>query len=155
MRRILLWVLGVVVAVTVAGAIWFRMAPDDPAIWHVDPVTAQRADSPNQYIVAPEGLRPDADRTAKVHSGTARDLLFQFDSVAGASSTRLAGSLEDGHITYVQRTAIMGYPDYISVKAVEVEGGAALAIYSRSRFGKSDFGVNQDRIDRWLAQIGE
>jgi hypothetical protein len=156
MKRILLWIAGFGIAATLAASVYFRTASDDPTVWHVDPITVERTGNPNDYIVAPEGLRADTpDRIATVQNGGPKELLFQFDSIAGAVSTELAGSLEELHITYVQRTSVMGYPDYISVKAVEVDGGAALVIYSRSRFGKSDFGVNRERIDRWLAQIGD
>ena len=156
MKRILLWIFGVGIALTIAAAIYFRTASDDPAIWHVDPVKVERTGNPNDYIVAPEGLRADQpDRISTVQVGTPKELLFQFDSIAAQKAERLAGSLDELHITYVTRTSVMGYPDYISVKATEVEGGSALVIYSRSRFGKSDFGVNRERIDRWLAQIGD
>ena len=156
MKRILLWIAGFGVIATVAASIFFRTTADDPVVWHVDPVTVERTGNPNDYIVAPEGLRSEKpDRISSVRSGSPKELLFQFDSIAGAVSTRIAGSLETLHITYVKRTPLMGYPDYISVKAVEVDGSAALVIYSRSRFGKSDFGANRERIDRWLAQIGD
>lgn len=155
MKRILLWILALAVVLTIAAVVYFRTVTDDPAIWHVDPVTAERTGNPNDYIVSPGQLRDDADRVAKVHEGDPKKLLFQFDSIAGPSSQKLAGSLDDLHITYVHRTPLMGYPDYISVKAVESEGGSALVIFSRSRFGKSDFGVNKSRIDNWLAQMGE
>ena len=155
MKRILLWILALAVALTIAAGAYFRTATDDPAIWHVDPAAAARTGNPNDYIVAPKVVRDDADRVAMVHEGNPKDLLFQFDSIAGPSSHKLAGSLDELHITYVHRTPLMGYPDYISVKAVETEGGPALVIYSRSRFGKSDFGVNKSRIDNWLAQMGE
>jgi len=46
---------------------------------------------------------------------------------------------------------MFGWPDYISVRAVAVEGGAALAVWSRSRYGYSDMGVNRARVGRWLA----
>lgn len=155
MKRILIWLVGIAIALTVAASVFFRMATDDPSIWHVDPITAERTGNPNDYIVAPEGLRSSPpDRISEVRSGTPKELLFQFDSIAAPTSKRLAGSLDEGFITYVQRTMLMGYPDYISVKAVEVDGGAALVIYSRSRYGRSDFGVNMDRIERWLAQMG-
>lgn len=155
MKRILIWILAIAIALPVAASIYFRTVSDDPAVWHADPLTATRTGSPNDYVVAPPGLRDDADRVAGVHPIPPKDLLFQFDSVASPTSRRLAGSLDDLHITYVQRTPLMGYPDYISVKAVETGDGSALVIFSRSRFGESDFGVNKSRIDNWLAQIGE
>ena len=155
MKRILIWILGVGVIATLFAAIFFRLAVDEPDRWHVDPLTAERTGKPNDFIVAPEGLSTATpDRVFGARSGTPKELLFQFDAVASQSATRLAGSLEDLHITYVQRTPVMGFPDYISVKAIEVEGGAALAIYSRSRYGRSDFDANRMRINGWLAQIG-
>ena len=66
----------------------------------------------------------------------------------------MAGSLDDLWITYVQRSMVFGFPDYISVRAVEVEDGSALIIWSRSRYGHSDLGANKRRIDGWLKQIG-
>ena len=65
----------------------------------------------------------------------------------------LAGDVAAGHATYVQRSATMAFPDYISVRAVAAEGGATLAIWSRSRYGHSDLGVNAKRLDAWIAAI--
>jgi uncharacterized protein (DUF1499 family) len=60
-------------------------------------------------------------------------------------------------ITYVQRSRIIGFPDYITVKAVPMEtglpeAGAGLIVYSRSRYGYGDFGVNRARVEAWLMQ---
>ncbi len=67
---------------------------------------------------------------------------------------RVGGSPEEGFVTYVQRTPMVRYPDYISVKVVDLgDGTSALAILSRSRFGKSDLGVNKARMESWLAGI--
>lgn len=148
----------VLIALVIVGllgtAIGMRMTTDTAADWHVDPATSERTGRPNDYLVAPAGVtKADPDRAAMVHALPAEDLLFLFDAVARPSSTVLAGSVKDKHITYVQRTAVMGFPDYVTVKAVDVDGGASLIIWSRSRYGYSDMGVNQDRIDAWLAQI--
>ncbi len=155
--RIIRWLVVTAVVVTVAGAIFFRMADDDPALWHVDPATIERTGKPNDYLVAPEGATKAApDRIAKMRAAEPRDLLFQFDAVARPSgATIIAGSVDEGWVTYVQRTMILGFPDYISVKAIPVEGGSALIIWSRSRYGTSDFGVNKKRIDGWLTQMGD
>jgi uncharacterized protein (DUF1499 family) len=48
----------------------------------------------------------------------------------------------------------MGFPDYISVRAVAAEdGGARLTIFSRLRFGQDDLRVNRDRVERWLSEV--
>jgi len=48
----------------------------------------------------------------------------------------------------------MGYPDAISVKAVQTGDRTGLMLWSRSRYGQSDLGVNQARIERWLTALG-
>lgn len=55
---------------------------------------------------------------------------------------------------WVERTALMNYPDIIVAEAVVASGGSALFLYSRSLFGYSDLGANRARIDRWLAALG-
>jgi uncharacterized protein (DUF1499 family) len=53
---------------------------------------------------------------------------------------------------YVQRSERLGFPDTIVVRFLDrMEGRSTLALYSRSRLGKGDFGVNRARIVRWLA----
>lgn len=156
MKRVL-WAVALVVMVGLIGtAVFMRTAGDDPSVWHVDPATAERTGRPNDYLVAPDGAtEAAADRVMAAKAQPAQDLLFLFDAVVRPSSqvAVLAGSIEDGHITYVQRTAVLGFPDYITVKAVERDGGSALIIWSRSRYGYSDMGVNKKRIDTWLKQI--
>ena len=63
--------------------------------------------------------------------------------------------VNDLHLRFVQRSALMLYPDLVDVLIVPRSSGAAtLAIYSRSAVGRSDLGVNRARIERWLSYIG-
>jgi uncharacterized protein (DUF1499 family) len=32
---------------------------------------------------------------------------------------------------------------------------SSLAIYSRSRYGRGDFGTNRRRVERWLSQLAQ
>ena len=61
----------------------------------------------------------------------------------------LAGSVDEGMITYVTRSRVFGFPDYTTVR----QEGDMLEVYGRLRFGKSDLGVNAARIDGWLRQL--
>lgn len=51
---------------------------------------------------------------------------------------------------YVQRSALMQYPDTIDVRFIALsQTTSTLAIYSRSQIGYSDLGVNLARIRLW------
>ncbi len=148
--------LGALLFAVLAMGVFMRIVGSDPAAWHVDPASAQRTGYPNDYLVAPEGAAAAApDDVARVYALSPQELLARFDAVALSQprTRRLAGSPEDGRATYVQRSRVFGFPDYISVRAVDVPGGAALAVWSRARFGFGDFGVNRARVRDWLAKL--
>lgn len=146
----------ILAALGVGFVLWVRSAKDDPLDWHVDPLTVVKGGKSNRYLMLPDA------KTSKspVFEVSALELATAFDAVAMAQPrvSRLAGSVEELWMTYVQRTALMGYPDYISVKAIAIanaDGNATLAIYSRSRFGRSDFGVNRARVKMWIKALGQ
>ena len=141
----------------VGAGIGLRLAGHDPAVWHVDPASAKRPGRDNDFLIAPEGaVAATPDAVSAVHPVAPDVLLFQFDAVARNSPrvSVVAGSVEEGRITYVQRSLVLGFPDYITVNAVPAGDGAALVVWSRSRYGYSDVGVNRERVERWLAGMG-
>jgi uncharacterized protein (DUF1499 family) len=148
----------VAVVVVVAGAmIGVRRADEVAAEWHADPLTAAKPETPNSYRVAPLAATATADAEAPVFAVPVSDLTAAFDAVAlGDSRVQvLSGSAESGHVTYVQRSALFAFPDYVSVRFMDADsGGSTLAVFSRSRFGKSDLGVNKKRVVRWLDELG-
>ena len=79
------------------------------------------------------------------------EALKQFDEVARADPARtlVAGSVEDGMVTYITRSKVFGFPDYTTAQ----QQGAILRIYARLRFGRSDLGVNRARVEAWIAQM--
>ena len=131
---------GLALGVIAFGA-WVRLAPSDPARWHGDP---------GQGV---EGLNSHVARA--VVAASPEEALAAFDAVAMTEprTTRLAGSAADGRITYVSRSRLWGFPDYTTVAAEPAEGGTALVIHARARFGQSDLGVNAARVARWLADL--
>ncbi len=124
-----------------------RIATDDPTRWHVDPTTAKPSERPNSYRVA--------DHDAVFMPLSPEDALSRFDRIARSDPrvTMIAGEVAQAHATYVQRSAVFGFPDYISVLATPAKDGSRLSVYSRSRFGYSDLGANKARIERWLGQM--
>ena len=130
MQMKLIWL---IMVATVAFASYVRLAPSNSEHWHVDPI----------------------DSSAKVGTGILAEMPVDLADLDAAvmSSPRvrvLAGSVQDGHITYVARSKVWGFPDYISAKQV----GSNVAVYSRQRFGSSDHGVNAGRLRELAETIG-
>jgi uncharacterized protein (DUF1499 family) len=142
-------------ALVVAGyALYVRFAPSDPARWNVDPLTAPdpgpRPDEGGAKLVPPE---------APIFAASPQSVMEAFDAVAMATPrvTRLAGSVAEGQVTYVARSRLWGFPDYVTIRVLPVPdtGGATVAIYSRQRFGTRDMGVNRARVAAWVGAVEE
>ena len=135
-----------------------RTVTHDPAIWHVDPLTATPSQYPNYYRVARSDLTEwPVQQEAEIYAANAATVAAAFDAfvVAQPRVDRVAGTVEEGWLTYVQRTESFQFPDYISVRFYDIDdtGKSTLAIYSRSRFGQGDMGVNEARVKSWLTSI--
>jgi len=146
--------------VAAGAAIGIRRADVDPAAWHVDPTTAPPTGNPNWYRLtpdtAPADRDPKRDGSAPVYDVDVDRLEAAFDEVAlGDDRVEvLAGSASDGFVTYVQRSALFAFPDYVSVTfSPEPSGGSTLALFSRSQYGRSDLGVNEKRANRWIDRL--
>jgi len=158
MRRILGSIVLLLLLLVAGLMLYVRFAPLDAATWHVDPVTAATPETPNSFRVLAPGSTPGpAEMVSPVYAVPPAELMQRFDRMALAQprTRRLAGVPDGaGYVTYVQRTPLVAYPDYVSVRAVPAgEGQSALVILSRSRFGKSDLGVNRGRIAQWTAAL--
>lgn len=126
------------------------------ARWHKDPGTIQPRGTPNAFLAAPPGTTAaPADVETRLYAESPRALLARFNAIARARprTAVVAGDLDSLMITYVQRSRFIGFPDYLTVKAVALKGGAGLIVYSRARYGRSDFGVNRARVEAWLAAL--
>lgn len=131
---------------------WIRLAPSDPARWHEDPRLVTRPTSPNFHLIRMVG----GDEMPRVFQMTPEALAAQIDQVARADGAQMiAGALAAGHMTYLSRTRLMGYPDYTSILIEPAGEGAMLLAFARSRFGHSDLGVNRARITRWIEALSD
>ncbi|NOX40723.1 MAG: DUF1499 domain-containing protein [Alphaproteobacteria bacterium] len=138
--------------IVIAVLAYIRLAPSRADVWHVDPLTAKMPKTPNAFI-----LRPGyGEKPVPEFAISAAALAQKFDAMVMSEPrvSRLAGSAAELWVTYLVRTKWMGYPDYVSVKFVAISNTrSTLAIFSRSRFGKSDLGVNRARVQGWLVRL--
>ena len=131
-----MWIVWIVLGLFVALFAYVRMAPSDPARWHRVP-----------EVVGDKTFRNGATRIVTI----GKDGLRRLAAVAeGDPRTHvLAGSVEEGMMTFVTRTRTVGFPDYTTA----FQDGEDLKILARSRFGRRDMGVNAARVDRWIKAL--
>jgi len=57
-------------------------------------------------------------------------------------------------IVLIQHSKMLRFPDIVTVEFIPLgEQRSSVAIYSRARYGRGDFGINRQRVRRWLAQL--
>lgn len=142
----------VAAAVFAGSMVYVRSLSHDVAQWHVDPLTAPDPSTPNWHRVTPDGSDP-----APVFDVDQATLSAAFDRVV-AAQPRVELLADDrangGSVTWVQRSALFGFPDYISVSFIPAGADqSTIAIFSRARLGQSDLGVNKKRVEAWLDRV--
>jgi uncharacterized protein (DUF1499 family) len=137
--------------------LWEQFGPAD-----LGPVafqTLERRDTPNDALACPTGIcQAQSDLTPPEYAVTAAELRHAFAQAIASEPRLTAVATDDAALTdrYIQRSALMRYPDTIVVRFFDLpEGRSTLALYSRSQLGHGDMGVNRARLERWLAKLGE
>jgi len=143
------WIAIGLLALVLGLAAYVRLAPTDAALWHVDPLIVAKPARPSHYLMRDgDGDGPAVDLGLSEEAAAAA--LAQI-ALATPRTTVLAG--EGGFVTYVTRSALLGFPDFTSVRISPEGEGSRVAIFARSRFGESDMGVNRKRVEAWLSAL--
>jgi len=123
---------------------YVRLAPTDAARWHVDPDSAPDPGQGGKRTSVELDMQADTvwSRLTKAIEGEPRSRL-------------IAGGPGSGMATWEVRSAVWGFPDYVTAKVTPSGGGVRLVILSRLRFGKGDMGVNAKRVARILTAINK
>ena len=147
-------ILAVAVA-AVAVVLAIRLLPSDPAVWNQAVSDASLA----QSGPCADQIRPEMGGARAVCqvAGEPATVLNRLSTIAMAypRTALLAGTPAEGRITWVSRSKVMGFPDYITAEATPTATGTRLAIHSRLRFGGSDLGVNAARLKLWLTALDQ
>lgn len=135
--------------------VWALAGPAD--LGTVSFETLERRTTPTDALACPTGLCPvETDILPPVYpvdAATLRKALLQ----AVKTERRLTRVAIDDQLPgdrFIQRSEKLRFPDTIVVRYVALPGGTStIAIYSRSQLGRGDFGVNLDRVERWLNKL--
>ena len=111
-------------------------------------------DEPNRFLLCPPdfcGATPQAESPAFAVPVETLGEAWRDLAAAQPRVTLLAESEDGLRLDYVQRSARFRFPDIITVRFIALSPAeSTLAVYSRSLYGRSDFGVNRERIESWL-----
>ncbi len=111
----------------------------------------ERPATPNTYLAAPAGFPLTPDRITQAGADPGRLYAALRTVVLAEARVFLHGefpALRQLHV--VARTEAANFPDLV-MAAVTPEGG--LVLWSRSVYGRKDFGANEARVTAWLADI--
>jgi uncharacterized protein (DUF1499 family) len=116
----------------------------------------ERRNLPNDYLVCPPGYcrRAIADRDSPSFPVSAQELRRRVTALLSRTPRTVILFADKWHILAEQRSRLLGFPDHIDIEVIpDGENSAALAIYSRSRYGYFDLGANRRRVEDWLRKI--
>lgn len=117
----------------------------------IDLARIERPATPNTYLAAPPGFAPPPDAVLPER----RDPAQLYDAIRRIALAHdgvflHAEFAERRQIHFVARSPLANYPDLV-MAAVTPEGGFVL--WSRSVYGRKDFGANAARVTAWLADL--
>ena len=111
--------------------------------------------SPNTCLAGPPEYRGPKHVTVPPFAERPVALWQRLGTMAAAQprTWKLADWPERRQGQWVERSALMNYPDIIAAEVQPHPQGSALLIYSRSLLGWSDLGANARRVAAWLAAL--
>jgi uncharacterized protein (DUF1499 family) len=160
-RLMLLWLVMAVAIGALAARFYFGRDAEDQlhAGEQADFAHLDLPSRENVYLMCPAdplicNLKADeASPTFPVDPARLRDRWME---MAGAEPrVRLVDTEKDRlHLAYIQHSFFFRFPDIITVEFLPTGNGrSTLALLSRSRYGKGDFGVNAARVGAWIAKL--
>lgn len=121
-----------------------RVSGMDRDRWHVPPLAAYDAaiDQPARALTNGAVMRL---------SGGAETLAALAEQAQATARTQLvAGSVTEGRMTWLTRSALWGFPDHTTA---EILPDGTVAVWARAQYGASDLGVNAARLNAWRAAL--
>ena len=160
MLRYAVFAVGMVLLAGIGLMVWVRFAPVTVLDWHTSrwmPLHLGEVDTRFTDGTCADGVSvyDNGANSLCPAVGTPQEVLSKLDAIAMATprTRRIAGSPDDGLITWETRSLIFGFPDYTTAQTQTIDGTTQIFVQARARFGSSDMGVNGARLKAWLTQI--
>lgn len=132
---------------------WTHLA-GNPDLGPVTFATLKKGPKPNQYLLCPADVcrleTPDDEPRTYPLDATA--LKQRFLAALSGDNIEIVEDRPLG-LRFIVRTPLMRFPDTVNVEFLERTGGATIALYSRSKLGRSDLGINAKRAKGWIAVL--
>ena len=151
------WLIGLVLpACAATGAGGLPMPPP------MDMATTVRPTSPNTELAGPAiagtngATASHQDIVSPLYEIPADRLFAAVSAVAAAQPLTFPAAAYPDRLQahWVARSKVFNFPDLITAQVLAHGPNAStLVLYSRSVYGRSDFGVNRRRLDAWLAAL--
>lgn len=124
------------------------LPPPEP----MDMARLVRPATPNTALAAPAGFAPAPDIATRRYPVPPGELFAAIRRVALAQPRTVLHAAYDDRLQahFVARSALLNFPDLI---ALQVTPESELILWSRSLYGRSDFGVNRTRLTAWIAAL--
>jgi uncharacterized protein (DUF1499 family) len=122
----------------------------------MDMAAIVRPASPNTALAGPAGFTLAPDIVTPSYPVPPNRLYAAIRGMAARQPRTYEAANYDAirQVHYVARSAVLNFPDLITVSVSGPDDGpSTLVIYSRSVYGRSDFGINRKRVQVWLAAL--
>ena len=147
--------LGVMILGLILPACGTRGAAGLPVAASLDLANLRRPASPNTALATPPNFGPVPDIVSPRYDVPPPVLYAALRRVAETELRVFLLERFDARLqaACVARSAFWNFPDVVQVAAVPDGAGSRPVIYSRSLYGRYDFGVNRRRVEAWLARL--
>lgn len=119
----------------------------------------QRPQSPNWYLMCPRGTKcSHCRRETPIYEVDLARLRSEFFEVVSAAPrvALIADAPALNRYRFIQKSRLFKFIDEITVEFISLgPQRSSLCIYSRSRRGWWDLGVNGRRVKRWLKKLAQ
>ncbi len=115
--------------------------------------------APHFYLVCPKEKCDNKQNETSPVFDVSRDKLEQAWLALRFTLPRTRQVAHDKELhqyLYIQRSKMFHFPDYVFLRFVALaDNKSSIMMYSYSRYGHYDFGVNKNRLQQWLKLLSD